>query len=201
MKAAFDYYATLGYDRMEIMTAIDTDYKREQKISCMPSALKFLKGFIEEKYNSSRLHAEDYNADLSANIDYRYPVKILADDFKAEYNGTKQTMETQFKHLQMNHHRDRNHVTSGAVQCYAVYPPDIERRFKEYLRDPTFKFDYGEVDDPLLIPNQNENEGGGEEDVLPPSNQNENKEEEVEESSQPAGGGEEEFDEFDDLQD
>lgn len=146
MKAAFDYFATLEYDPIHVMTAFDTEYKQEQKLACLPKGIKFIKTYVEELFIKDRLHAEDYDEKVHESTKYRVSLKKVAEAFKNE-GGNKSTLETQLKRMDLSHSRLRVPDEKNPVEAYVLYPPDIEKRFRLFLKNKTFKFDYGTLEE------------------------------------------------------
>jgi hypothetical protein len=151
IKAAFDYYASLEYNPVDVITAYDTAYKQEQKFACLPKGIKFIKTYIEEKFLTKRLHAKDFKDSEMKDTTFRVSVRELANMFK-EDGGNKATLETQLKRLGLEHSRLRvpgDAVSCGksAVEAYVLYPPDIEIKFQTFLKNKEFALDYGSDDE------------------------------------------------------
>ncbi len=142
IKAAFDYYATLQYNPIDVITAFDTAYKQEQKLACLPKGLKFLKTYVEDKFLTKRLHVKDFKQKDFDGTDYRISVRAIVNSFKEE-GGNKATLETQLKRLGLEHSRLRVPDEGNAVEAYTLYPPDVEAKFQAFLKNKKFKFDYG----------------------------------------------------------
>lgn len=145
IKAAFDWFLNREYDPINVATAIDTPYKQEQKIVSMPKVLKALREYIEDTFN-----ADDYESNKPDDRRYRITVKQLAELATCALS----TVETQMKALKIIDKPDLVakrgvYRDSGTKQAkyYNVHPKEIEERFRSYLKDKTFKFEFPEPEE------------------------------------------------------
>lgn len=137
IKAAFDYFATRKYDPRSANTYYENSYKKEVKIDSLPSGLKFLKEYLEDKYMGREMPSVGSPKCKISSTE-------LADIFINEYHGNRNTLLTQLKNLGLVTKTLRK--GNQRFRGFDLHPQHVESLFQKYLKNDNFQFDFGEED-------------------------------------------------------
>lgn len=132
-RMCFDYFAHRAYEEMTVLTAYDTKYKNEQKISNMPNGVKFLVELIESNFEGV------------VRDGYKVSAKSLSDRFKewCGEHGTKFSLsafKSQIQKVGIGEPKGLR-VYGKKTKCYTIVVDELRESFRVFLKQPEFDFD------------------------------------------------------------
>lgn len=130
-KAAFEYFANRKYNKGNARKCYTNDYKQSQKLHNLPSGIRFIIDFLEEKFNNvvlSNLKPAD--------------CRIAVSELRSEYPGNIQTLATQLRKLGFEARKLRCSGYPNPVKCFDLPPAIVENSLQKYLRNPNFKLNF-----------------------------------------------------------
>ncbi len=134
MKSAFDWFANRKYEEFNVMTTFETAYKKDQKLSSLPNALRF----IIDLFETNNIKITKYNDDKVKTTD----VNKAYQDWCTENgcNFSVRSFKTQLKKIGLVSKTKRmdKYTTSKG---YILNRDAIEKQFQKYLQDTSFKFE------------------------------------------------------------
>jgi len=146
IKASFDYFCTRKITS-NVHDICETKYGEELKINSLPAPIKFMKEFIELKFNDLKLHADYDGKDIKkgkkGDMHFRVRQTELFAKYKETFGGNSpNAMKLKLSEFNINPRTARPADGGGSVMIYELYPPEIEKIFKEKLAMPNFSFNY-----------------------------------------------------------
>lgn len=168
LQAVFNWLARREL-KEDLKTPPVTAYEKEQKNINLPSSINMLIEYIEDNYAEQKLHAKDYKENWRVKGDYSYIVRseTLTSLFKQHFNGTATGLKKAFMQFDIPSAKITPEAGHKPTNCYLLYPPEIEKIFKQKLKDPMFEFQYPEGDG--YVPGEEDEksseDGGGNEIV------------------------------------
>jgi hypothetical protein len=142
LKCAFDFLKNREYSTAAVRKCFSNQNKLDQKLSSLPSGLKFIKSFVEERFAGPTNHKAG-----DTGFDYRFRCADIKELFKQE-GGKPSSLMTQLKHLNIMTKKGKIDSLSGSTTFVLLNPIDIENSFKQYLKDDEFKLDFKIEEDP-----------------------------------------------------
>ena len=141
--ASFHYLKNYKYDKELVTHNFETLANKSEKISQMPTGLKFITEVIEESFREI-----DFEKESPSSHNFRFPWTTLNDRFKREYNSRHETLKRQLDDIGIKvqtfkQHREGNHPLKGVC----LYPPHILEALRKKIRNNDFEFDFSIVDD------------------------------------------------------
>lgn len=141
MKSAFEYFATRKYEIENVTKAYETKYKKDQKLACLSSGIKFIIYFIQRKFKK-----------IKDEIKY-ITINEMKETYReyCESNGQKynaQTLATQIKKVVEEPKRIMVKYQEGKKRklCYKINSYTIQQNIQKMLRDDTYTiFDTYEI--------------------------------------------------------
>jgi hypothetical protein len=131
-RMAFEYFSERKYTEKSVLTAFDTKYKNEQKISNIPNGIKFIIELIESNFEGI------------VRTDDNIPARDLTRCFKewCQECGTKYSLnafKSQIRKIGMN---DPVCIRINRKQllCYTINVDVMRTTFREYLKNNNFDF-------------------------------------------------------------
>lgn len=143
IKACFDFFAKRKYNPQNVRSVYVNTYQVAQKLANLSSGIRFIKSYVEERFGNLDLHTENFDEKELDNMVYRVKFQDLVNQFN-EF-GKAATLKTQLEHIGLNPIRMRPGKGQPGVMCVVLYPPDVEKRIREHIKDDKFKFDYGKI--------------------------------------------------------
>ena len=133
LRSAFEYFANLSLDNFNIRNIPQTDYRQTQKITSLPTSLKFMIEIFEDsKSNEIKLHLKD----LYPN----YLSWCLSEGISK--NCTKKTFSSDLDKLGLE--RKRFRINNIQALGYNFTHKEVQELFRKYLRDDTFVLEHYE---------------------------------------------------------
>lgn len=137
-RMSFEFFATREYTEKSVLTAYETKYKTQQKISNLPNGLKFLVHLIENNFSGLRRDGD------------KVSVKELKASYKewCEENGTRyhaNTMKTQIQKLGIEESKQARFFRRK-TEVYKLNVGTIREQFRVFLKQPAFDFDIADLD-------------------------------------------------------
>lgn len=146
-RMVFEYFAKKKYTEKSVLTAYETKYKREQKLTNLPNGIKFLIDLIENNFEGA-VRQDDKITAKSLSLCFR--------EWCTE-NGTKynlNALKSQIKRLGIED--GKNGRVQGTIsKCYVINVDNMRKNFREFLKDEHFDFDIVPID--LVIQDQGTN--------------------------------------------
>jgi len=132
-RMAFEYFATRTYTEKNVLTAYNTKYKQEQKISNMPNGIKYIVELIESNFEGVERDEDKVNA------------KTLSNGFKdwCSDNGVKYSLnafKSQIQKIGLMEPKNLR-INGKQAKCYIINVDEMRLSFKGYLKDANFDFD------------------------------------------------------------
>ncbi len=132
-RLAFEYFSERKYKTKTVLTAYNTKYKNEQKISNLPNGIKFIIDLIESDFEGVVRDGD------------RVSLKEMGEAFKewCSEHGTKYNLnafKSQIKKIGIDEPK-RARINGKAVKCFTLNVDELESTFKEYLKQPDFEFE------------------------------------------------------------
>lgn len=132
IKSSFEYFADRKYDVMNVISAYDTAYKREQKQLNLPLGIQYIKELIEDNFMCI---PHDNNKIKATTLHAEY--KAWCNDNGCRFNI--KAFKTQIQRIGVLAPKCCK-VNGVVFKGYEIDPEKIEVAFGEFLKDPTFKF-------------------------------------------------------------
>jgi len=132
LKCGFDYLANFKYDKKEVLTCYDTQYKKEQKILNIPLGIQFMIEYIQNENKLGRV----------STIDIRDAYKSWCNSSGCAYK--LKSFYTQIKRIGIEPIRKRlinkNGQKISIKNCFDLDKNKILNELRSYLGDPHFEF-------------------------------------------------------------
>lgn len=133
MKCAFEYFATREYEIDNVTKTYDTKYKKDQKLACLSSGIKFIIYLIQKKVKIIKDETKYFKINEMKEAYREY----------CESNGQKynaQTLATQIKGIIDEPKRVVINYEEGKKRklCYKINSYKIQQNIQERLRDDTY---------------------------------------------------------------
>lgn len=133
LRSAFEYFANLSLDKFNIRNIPQTDYRKAQKITSLPTSLKFmLEIFEHSKSNEIKLHLKDL---------YPQYLSWCASEGITK-NCIKKTFASDLDKLGLE--RKRVRINNSQLLGYNFNHKQVQELFREYLRDDKFELEHYE---------------------------------------------------------
>lgn len=133
LRSAFEYFANLSLDNFNIRNIPQTDYRQSQKITSLPTSLKFmLEIFEDSKSNEIKLHLKDlYPQYLSWCVSEGISKNCIKKTFASDLDK----LGLECKRVRINN-----------KQClgYSFTHKEVQELFRKYLRDDKFELEHYE---------------------------------------------------------
>lgn len=129
---AFDFFVHRLYTMESAHLCRDTQFKKEQKLICLPHGLKFLKELIENDFSEMQRDGDKFR---TAEMGQQYRSYCFDNGIKFSIS----TLKTQLRKLDLN---DRALQFKGKkTRCYVLSVADLSVNFSNFLKDDCFQFD------------------------------------------------------------
>lgn len=133
LRSAFEYFANLSLDKFNIRNIPQTDYRKTQKITSLPTSLKFmLEIFEDSKSNEIKLHLKDL---------YPQYLSWCASEGITK-NCIKKTFVSDLDKLGLA--RKRVRINNSQLLGYSFTHKQVQELFRKYLRDDKFELEHYE---------------------------------------------------------
>ena len=136
MRCAFEYMAERKYDVRNTMVVYDTKYKQEQKQSNLPKGVKFMKEWIEGKFDEVK---DEEIKISSADLCSKY--REFCEDGYGNYH--KGAFLTQLMAIDIEKPKQLR-IEGVKTVCFKINTKRILDSFRDFTKTPTFNFDFGE---------------------------------------------------------
>jgi hypothetical protein len=134
-RAAFEYLATRPYKATNVRTCINTAYKKSRKLEDLNQTLRFVKELVEDNYPIYTCEGDSDRGPDSFIVVVRNIHNNLPPGLKVN------TFTTQLQKIDMSVKRIAFGGSSQRRRAYVFNTAELERKYSELLKDPTFKFD------------------------------------------------------------
>ena len=136
LRSAFEYFANLSLDDFNIRNIPQTDYRQSQKITSLPTSLKFmLEIFEDSKSNEIKLHLKDlYPQYLSWCVSEGISKNCIKKTFASDLDK----LGLECKRVRIN-----NKQSLG----YSFTHKEVQELFRKYLRHDTFVLEHFQDED------------------------------------------------------
>ena len=132
-RTAFEYFANRKYEIQNVITAYETKYKKQQKLSNVGGGIRFVIEMVEGDFkNISR------GGDLVNTKDMHAAYRAWCEE-----NGTRfhlSTLKTQIRKLDIADAK-RASISGRRTLCYRINVDELKLKFRDFLKDPEFEFD------------------------------------------------------------
>lgn len=145
LHSAFQFLANRQYDMKNVLNSYDTPYKREQKIVNVPNGIKFMIDYVQSTYDK----VEDRNQKLESLV-LRQAYKKWCENRGCPYH--LESFHTQIHKLGIDKPKQVR-VKGVKHKCYGLNTASLEVKIREYLKDLSWTFDFGEeTNDEIIAP-------------------------------------------------